>query len=249
MKGVNKFVFGRAGFRGPALKLPDLKQRTMFRKVLVCEDIDSINIGLTKILSDAFSFQVDQAKYGDKALLMIKKALKDNKPYDLLITDLSFNNPIDKPRIPDGEALIRESRALQPEFKTIIYSIEDRPLRIRRFLDFLNVDAYVLKGRESAFQIVEAIEAIHEGECYLSPELSEILQFSSSLEIDQYDLLLLKSLSEGYSQQEISKQFKKQAISPHSLSSIEKRINRLKEALSARNIPNLIALAKDVGLI
>ena len=249
MRGVNKFVFGRAGYRGPALKLPDLKQPTMFSKVLVCEDIDSINIGLTKTLSDAFSFQMDAAKYGDKALLMVKKALLDGEPYDLLITDLSFNNHVDNTQIPDGESLIEEVKALQPDLKSIIYSIEDRPHKIRRYLDSLKVDAYVLKGRESAFQMVEAIQALDEGECYLSPELSELLQVSSSLEIDEYDLLLMTSLSEGYSQQEISKQFKKQGISPHSLSSIEKRINRLKEALSARNIPNLIALAKDMGLI
>ena len=221
----------------------------MFRKVLVCEDIDSINIGLTKTLSDAFSFQIDQAKYGEKALLMVKKALADEQPYDLLITDLSFNNHLENTQIADGEALLREVHALQPDLKSIIYSIEDRPHKIRGYLESLSVNAYVLKGRESAFQMVEAIQTVHAGECYLSPELSELLQASSSLEIDAYDLLLLKSLSEGYSQQEISKRFKKQAISPHSLSSIEKRINRLKEALSARNIPNLIAVAKDMGLI
>ena len=93
------------------------------------------------------------------------------------------------------------------------------------------------------------IQAIQQDDRYLSPELSEMLLQTPGLDIDQYDLVLLKSLADGYSQQEISKRFKKQAISPHSLSSIEKRVNRLKESLSARNIPNLIALAKDMGLI
>jgi DNA-binding NarL/FixJ family response regulator len=221
----------------------------MFRRVLLAEGMDGSNIGLAKTLSNAFSFKIDQTQYGDKALLMVKKALMDSEPYDLLITDLSFNNHVDKPQIPDGESLIGKAKSLQPDLKSIIYSIEDRPHKIRRYLDSLQVDAYVLKGRESAIQMVEAIQALDEGECYLSPELSELLQLSSSLEIDEYDLLLMTSLSEGYSQQEISKRFKKQGVSPHSLSSIEKRINRLKEALSARNIPNLIALAKDMGLI
>ena len=221
----------------------------MIQRVLICEDIDSTNIGLTSTLSDAFTFRVDQADYADKALLMLKKGLMEKQPYDLLITDLSFNTQNENTQVPDGEALLRKVRALQPNLKSIIFSIEDRPHKIRRFLESLAVDAYVLKGRESACQMVEAIKSIHEGETYLSPELSAPLQASSTLGIDEYDLRLLESLSEGYSQQEISKKFKKQGVSPHSLSSIEKRVNRLKETLSARNIANLIAISKDMGFI
>lgn len=225
------------------------KQKNRFRKVLLAEGMGSSNLGLAKTLSDAFSFKIDQTQYGDKALLMVKKALMDSEPYDLLIADLPMNNPRHHTQPPDGEALIREVHALQPGLKCIIYSPEDRPFRIREYLENPNINAYVLKGWDSPFQMVEAIEALQEVGCYLSPEVSERLKASSGLEVDAYDLLLLKSLSEGYSQREISKQFKKDHISPHSLSSIEKRINRLKDALSARNIPNLIALAKDMGLI
>jgi DNA-binding NarL/FixJ family response regulator len=192
---------------------------------------------------------VEQAQYCDKALLMFKNALMDEQPFDLVITDLSLKTNGDSTRTINGEALLREVYALQPEVKSIIYSIEDRPFKIQQYLESLKVDAYVLKGRNSRLQMVEAIQAIQEDDRYLSPELSEKLHQTSDLDIDKYDLLLLKSLSEGYSQQEISKRFKKQAITPHSLSSIEKRVNRLKESLSARNIPNLIALSKDMGLI
>lgn len=219
------------------------------RRVLICEDIDSINIGLAKTLGDAFPVEIDHAQYCEKALLMVKKAQLEHKPYDLLITDLAINHRENGAPTPDAESLLREVHTLQPDLKTIVYSIEDRPHKIRRYLESLAVDAYVLKGRESAPQLVEAIQAIHEGETYLSPELSEQLQVSDSPEIEAYDLLLLTSLAEGFSQQEIAKRFKKQGITPHSLSSIEKRVNRLKDALSARNIPNMIALAKDMGLI
>ena len=60
--------------------------------------------------------------------------------------------------------------------------------------------------------------------------------------------MLLQELANGYSQQEISARLAKEGISPSSLSSIEKRINRLKDYFMARNIPHLIALAKDMGL-
>lgn len=249
MRGLNSFVFGKTRNKKFQVPQPFPNHKTMIRRVLICEDIDSVNIGLTKTLSDAFSFQVEQAQYCDKALLMVKNALMDEQPYDLIITDLSIKTRGYSTQTPNGEALLREVRTLQPGVKSIIYSMEDRPFKIQQYLESLNVDAYVLKGRESSLHLIEAIKALQEDDRYLSPELSESIQNTSGLDIEEYDLLLLKSLSEGYSQQEISKRFKKESISPHSLSSIEKRVNRLKEAFSARNIPNLIALAKDMGLI
>ena len=249
MKVLNSFVYRKAMGRKASPSRPGANHNTMIRKVLICEDIDSVNIGLTQTLSDVFSFQVEQAQYCDKALLMVKNALLDEQPYDLIITDLSSNTNGHSSQTPNGEALLREARNLQPGVKSIVYSMEDRPFKIQQYLESLGVDAFILKGRESSLHLVEAIKAIQEDQRYLSPELSDILLKTSGLDIDEYDLLLLKSLSEGYSQQEISKRFKKQSISPHSLSSIEKRVNRLKEALSARNIPNLIALSKDMGII
>ena len=227
---------------------PD-KPAKMFHKVLVVEDIDSINIGLTSTLSASFDFAIDHAKYCDNAYLRLKKALADREPYDLLITDLSFKGAPGNSTIHSGDELLRQARALQPTLFTIIYSVEDRPHKLREYLDELNVNAYVLKGRDSSLQMIEAIRTIGHNGTYLSPELSQALKQVPSLEIDDYDLMLLKELGNGYSQHEISHRLAKKGITPSSLSSIEKRINRLKDYFMARNIPHLIAQAKDMGLI
>lgn len=221
----------------------------MFRKVLVVEDIDSINIGLTSTLSASFDFAIDHAKYCDNAYLKLKKALADHDPYDLLITDLSFKGAPGKATIHTGDELLRQARALQPTLFTIIYSVEDRPHKLREYLEELDVNGYVLKGRDSSLQMIEAIKTIGHNGSYLSPELSQALKQMPSLEIDDYDLMLLKELGNGYSQHEISARLAREGISPSSLSSIEKRINRLKDYFMARNIPHLIAQAKDMGLI
>mgnify|MGYP001068251018 FL=1 len=249
MNVLNSFVYRKSRERKASPTQPEANHNTMIRKVLICEKVDSVNIGLKKTLLDDFSFQVEQAQYCDKALLMVKNALMDAQPYDLIITDLALKTKQDPNQSLNGVALLREVYALQPGIKSIIYSMEDRPFKIRQCLESLKVDAYVLNGRNSRLHLVEAIQAIQEDDRYVSPELSEMLLQTPGLDIDAYDLVLLKSLADGYSQQEISKRFKKQAISPHSLSSIEKRVNRLKESLLARNIPHLIALAKDMGLI
>ena len=224
-------------------------QDKMFRKVLLAEDVDSISIGLANTLNKAFSFQLDQTTLCDRAFLKIRKELQDQKPYDLLITDLNFRNTSSNGSITSGEALLREAKALQPNLNTIIYSIEDRPYRVRECLDELGVNGYVLKGPDSALQMIHAIETVYQGEAYLSPDLSQALQQEPGLDIDDFDLMLLRDLAEGYSQADISRKLSKKGVVPSSLSSIEKRINRLKEYLMARNIPNLIAIAKDMGLI
>jgi DNA-binding NarL/FixJ family response regulator len=224
------------------------KPLKMFHKVLVVEDIDSINIGLTSTLSASFDFAIDHSKYCDNAFLKLKKALADRAPYDLLITDLSFKGAPGKATISSGDELLRQARALQPTLFTIIYSVEDRPHKLREYLEELDVNGYVLKGRDSSLQMIEAIKTIGQNGTYLSPELSLALKQVPSLEIDDYDLMLLRELGNGFSQHEISARLAKEGITPSSLSSIEKRINRLKDYFMARNIPHLIAQAKDMGL-
>lgn len=221
----------------------------MFRKVLVVEDIDSINIGLSKKLSAAFDFSIDHAKDCDKANLKVMKGLLDKDPYDLLITDLSFMPNGREPKISSGDALIREVKAKQPELKTIIYSIEDRPFKIREFLTELKIDGYVLKGRKSADDMIDAIRSIDKGSSYITSDLVQSLHQSPTMDLDEFDIKLLEELAEGFSQQEISIRFRENGIKPSSLSSIEKRINRLKDYFDARNTTHLVALAKDMGLL
>ncbi|WP_443632366.1 hypothetical protein ABXT64_07785 [Candidatus Marifrigoribacter sp. Uisw_064] len=60
---------------------------------------------------------------------------------------------------------------------------------------------------------------------------------------------IIKLLSNGLSQEDISFQFKNNQTSPSSLSSIEKRLNKLKIQFKAINSIHLVSIVKDVGLI
>ena len=83
----------------------------------------------------------------------------------------------------------------------------------------------------------------------MSGELMQSMNQSPTLEIDAFDIQLIQELAEGYSQAEISERFKAHGYHPSSLSSIEKRINKLKDYFMARNTTHLVALAKDMGLL
>ena len=221
----------------------------MFKKILVAEDIDSISMGLSTILEKLHDAEIMYAKYCDEALLKIKRANQDGHPFDLLITDLSFKEDHRQATIPGGEELIAAVKAIQPDLKTIIYSIEERTYKIRYLLEELKADGFVWKGRESSGEVIKAISKVYNDETYLSPRFAHIFSPSALLEIETSDILLIRYLSEGLNQGEISDRFKTLGQSATSCSSIEKRINKLKIYLKAKNTAHLVSIAKDLGLV
>ncbi len=222
----------------------------MFHKVLVAEDLDSISIAVVQALEEISVLEIHHAKYCDDAFLKIKKALHDNQPYDLLISDLSFKPDHRENRLGSGEELIEAVKKVQPDIKTIVFSIEDKSFRIKSLFNNLGINAYVSKGRDSIPELQKAIQRIYNNEeIKLSPELSHALRDKSLFEIESYDIALLKSLSKGLTLEDISSEFKDSGIIPNGSSSLEKRISKLKIYFKASNNVHLIAITKDLGLV
>lgn len=218
-------------------------------KVLIVEDIDSISLGIQKIVQEFENTEILHAKYCDEALLKFKKATLDNAPFDLIISDLSFKSDHKSCVIGNGEEFISEIRKLNTQVPIIVYSIEDKSFLIKNLFENLHIQAYVLKGRNSTKELSKAIEKALQNERFISEDLSQLLNNKSSEEIDDYDILLLKHLANGFSQSEISNLFLNDNISPSSVSAIEKKVNKLKIQFQAKNAIQLVALAKDIGII
>lgn len=222
----------------------------MFNKVLVAEDLDSISIAVIQALEELAIVEVHHSKYCDDALLKIKKALLDNVPYDLLISDLSFKPDHRENRLTSGEELIAAVKKVQPDIKTIVFSIEDKSFRIKSLFNDLGINAYISKGRNSIPELQEAIQSLYNNEeINLSSEVTNALRDKSLFEIEDYDIAILKSLSKGLTLDIISLQFKNSGIKPNGSSSLEKRINKLKIYFKASNNVHLIAITKDLGLV
>ena len=222
----------------------------MFKKVLIAEDLDIISITVVQAI-EALSIEVIQhSTYCDDAFLKIKKALQDNEPYDLLISDLSFKTDHRENKLTCGEELIEAVKKIQPDIKTIVFSIEDKSYRIKSLFNNLGINAYVSKGRNSIPELKNAVESIFKtDEKSISSGLTYTLNDKSLHEIEAYDISLLKLLSNGCILDEISVEFKNTGIIPNGSSSIEKRINKLKIYFKANNNVHLIAIAKDFGLV
>ncbi|WP_291146844.1 response regulator [Flavobacterium sp. UBA7680] len=222
----------------------------MFKKVIVAEDLEDINLAIEQTLKDLEIVDFQHAKYCDDAFLKIRKAIQDDEPYDLLISDLSFKKDHREVKINNGDELIQKVREIQPNIKIIAYSIEDKSLRIKSLFDNSEIDAFVLKGRKSIVELKKAINIISTSdETFISPEVASALQEKNNYEIDDVDIKILKYLSDGTSQDEIIEIFKNTDIKPNSKSAVEKRLSKLKDFFKANNTVHLVSITKDMGII
>ena len=221
----------------------------MFQKVLIVDDLGSINQGVNSVLEKLNVDLVETEQYCDTVYLKIKKALLDENPYELLITDLSFQPDHREEKYTSGEELVAALVSVQPNLKVIVYSVEDRIQKARTLINDYNINAYVCKGRKGLTELEHAINEVYKDQIYLSPQIKQALSQNTDLEITDYDIELLKFLAKGWSQDEISAKLKKTSIKPNSLSSIEKKLNRIKDNFRANNTTHLVAIVKDLGLI
>ena len=221
----------------------------MFQKVIIADDLGSINEGVQHILNTFQVPYIKQVQYCDEAYKLIKKAEMDGIPYDLLISDLSFVADHRKQQFASGDDLAAALKEEHPELNIIIYSVEDRFQRVRQLYNDTGVNAFVCKGREGISDLKAAITAVYEGERYVSPRVAMAMSDHEDLQIDEYDITLMRLLSYGYSHEEISKELVARNESPSSLSDIEKKMSKLKIQFRANNSVHLVALVKDLGLI
>lgn len=221
----------------------------MFRKVLVAEDMDSVNHAVASVLRELNIEAVEHAQYCDKARVMAKKALLDADPFQLLVCDLSFKTDHREQEITSGKELIAILKKEDPNLKVLVNSVEDHPQTVKELLNSGDVDAYVCKDRNGMKDLKNAILSLQQGKRYNSPRIDEVMKQDNLLLLNDYEINLLSCVANGLTQKEIQERFKERNLSPSSKSAIEKRLKELREEFSANTTPHLIGIVKDLKLI
>lgn len=220
----------------------------MFKKALIAEDHEIRNSGIVNTLAELNIKNSDFVSYCDDALKLIQTAFTENNPYDLLITDLSFDKDHIHQKIKSGQELIHEARKIQSNLKVIAFSIEKKPKVIDDLYKVYQINGFVAKARNDGKELKNTIKKVFNGETVIPQEILNSIR-NTSLEFKDYDILLLELLSKGWKQSEIEEHFKKNGITPDSKSSIEKRLNDLRDSLGAKNNIELIVICKDIGIL
>ncbi len=221
----------------------------MFEKVLIAEDHESSNISVRKALEDFGLAKSDYVYYCDDAFNRISAAMKHGDPYDLLITDLSFEEDHTPQKITNGTDLIRMVKDLQPGLKVLVFSAEGKPVLVDHLFKELSINAFVRKARRDVTELKLALDAISKNRKYLSTGLRESMKETNTYEFREYDIVLITQLSNGMMQKDIPAYLQKHQIRPSGLSSVEKRLNHMREALNFTKNEQLVAFCKDLGVI
>jgi len=221
----------------------------MFQKVLIAEDADLASSGVRKALEELEIPKIEYSQYCDEAFIKLKNAIRIEEPFDLLISDLSFVGNPNTQRLHSGDELVKEVKRLDPTLKTILFSVEDRPFKVKQLCNDLALNGYVWKSNDALKDLKKAISLAIEDNFFISPQLAHVLRSKESFEITSFDIFLLQHLAEGLEQKEISEELKKKGMKPCSTSSVEKRLKLLKENFNASNPTQLVAITKDFGLI
>lgn len=221
----------------------------MIQKILIAEDHETANISVQKTLEELGIANPDYVYYCDDALLKIKKAIEGGDSYDLLITDLYFEKDHREQQLNGGEALIEVVRKLQPDIKILVFSAESKPLLIERLFSQLQIDGYVRKARGDARELLKAINTIKNNQRFIPALVAEQARHKKAHDFTDYDVTILSLMVAGKKQQEVSDYLKKNNISPAGLSSIEKRLKYIKEALDFTTNEQLIAHCIKIGIL
>jgi two-component system, NarL family, captular synthesis response regulator RcsB len=221
----------------------------MFKKVLIAEDHESSNVSIRKALEDFGCLNNDYVYYCDDAFKRIKYAKSKGNDYDLLITDLSFEDDGVPQKIGTGIELIKVVKEQQPNIKVLVFSAESKGAIIDNLFKDLNINAFVRKARRDVTELKLAFNAICNQKTYLSESLRSSIQYSNTYEFKEFDIILISLLSKGILQKDIPSHLQEKNIKPSGLSSVEKRLNYMKEVLSFNNNEQLIAFCKDIGVI
>ncbi|WP_421938247.1 response regulator [Pedobacter sp.] len=221
----------------------------MFKRVLIAEDHEIANISVVKTLKELGIAGTDYVYYCDDALTWIQKANQSGQPYDLLITDLSFEEDHHQQKIPDGSSLIQAAKRIHPHLKVLVFSGEHKPAIIDSLFKELDIDAYVRKARHDAQHLSQAINAIYNGKKFLSPDLKLSLKEKNAHNFTDFDITVISLLAQGTLQKDIPLYLQQKNIKPSGLSSVEKRLNLMKEVLDFSKNEQLVLYCKDMGII
>lgn len=205
---------------------------------LLVDDHYIVKTGL-KLIVESFmpGSKIDEADDGKSCFEKI-----ENNNYDLLILDVNLPNT-------DSFVLVGKIRALKPEIKILMFSMNDEEVYARRFLK-AGAMGYLKKDEPEA-EIRKAIKTVLNNRKYISPGLSQILledlhthnyenPFNS---LSPREFEIFRHMVRGESVAEMC-----QKLSLHS-STIGTHKARIFKKLKCSNIIDLNSLAKAYNII
>ena len=219
-------------------------------RILIVDDHQLVIQGILCSLKEVGDFDVVTTNSCDEAFNLIKTHQKDN-PFQLLFTDLSFDNITEDSRLDGGEELIKAIKNNDIDIRIAVVTGHTETNRVYNVISNLNPNAYLLKSKCDASEIGFAVNKMLANDYYYTHEIHQKIMRRNIVQIQMDDVAIqiLKELPNHPKISNLEGIIKKGDGSLIKLRSIETKLGNLRADLNANNNTDLILKAKELGII
>jgi DNA-binding NarL/FixJ family response regulator len=219
-------------------------------KILVVDDHQLIIEGIISSLKVSDAYEVHAVNRCDDALQLIKQQLQ-KVPFDVLFTDLSFDNTTPNDTLDGGESLIKAVKEAAPKIKIGVISGHTETNRVYNVISNLQPDAYILKNHTGSEELDFAIKKMLHNERFYTYEIHQKILKRNMIQIqmDEVAVQILKELPKHPKIGNLEGIIKKENGGYLKLRSIENKLANLRIDLNANNNTDLVLKAKELGII
>lgn len=226
--------------------------KTLSRNILMIDDHPMILKGYVEVIKSLerqnamYRFAVERAHSISQAVSILDSTYKKRELH-LVLLDIGLPGD-DHPLFKSGVDLGLAIRKQHPSTKIIVITSYDTYPMIRRLLDVIKPEGILLKSELNPDGLQIALLEVLEGAPYFTKTVRNFLTHApvKPYILDDFDKLLLYYLSEGTLTKDLVKHL------PLSLRSIERRKNKLRDALQLEQDCSdvlLLKSAKEAGLL
>ena len=220
------------------------------KRILIVDDHQLVILGILYSLTKIGNFDVVTTNTCDAALDLILKH-KNDRPFEIVFTYLSFDNGTKATKLDGGEALIKALKNQNIDIKIGVITGHVETNRIYNVIQNLNPDAYLIKSKCGVAKLRYAIEKMQSNDFYYSHEVHQKIMRRTIIQI-QMDEVAIQILKELPNQPKISNLevvILKNDGTLMRLRSIETKLSNLRADLGANNNTDLVLKAKELGVI
>jgi DNA-binding NarL/FixJ family response regulator len=219
-------------------------------RILIADDHQLVIQGILLSLKEIGDFDVVATSTCDAAFDLIRESQHTN-PFQILFTDLSFDNGTRDTILVGGEDLMKVLKNHDIDIKIAVITAHTETNRVFNVISNLHPNAYLLKSKCDSSEIAFAIQKMLKNEHYYTHEIHEKMMRRSIVQIQMDDIALqiLKELPNQPKIVNLEGIITKGDGAPIKLRSIEAKLANLRTDLNANNNIDLILKAKELGII
>lgn len=220
-------------------------------RILVVDDHQLMAEGIVGALKQ-ISEHYDIVSFNscDEAFEHLEEAV-DQNPFDILFTDLSFENIDEDSLIDGGESLIRKVREEGISLKIGVITGHTETNRVFNVITNVKPDAYILKNQCTKDELTFAIQQMKRNIPFYSHEIHHKIMKRNVVQIqmDEVAIQILKQLPKQSKIINLEGMIKKADGKHMRIRAIENKLANLRIDLNAKNNTDLVLKAKELGII